>query len=115
MDNNIITAEHITAYADHLRAEERSPGTIAKYRHDLAAFARWLDGRAVTKETAAGWKSHLLDCGYAPQTVNSMLAAVNGFFRFMEWGIRLKFLKIQRQIFRDKSRELTKPEYDRRR
>ena len=108
-----ITQTDMAAYGAALLADERTAGTVAKYRRDLAAFAGWLDGRTVTKETAAGWKNHLLDGGYAPQTVNSMLAAVNGFFRFMEWGIRLKFLKIQRQIFRDKSRELTKPEYDR--
>ena len=113
MDNNIITAEHITAYADHLRAEERSPGTIAKYRHDLTAFALWLDGRAVTKESATAWKACLLNRDYAPRTVNSMLAALNSFFRFMDWNIKVRFLKVQRQIFRDSAKELTKEEYDR--
>lgn len=113
MDNNIITAEHITAYADHLRAEERSPGTIAKYPRDLTAFALWLDGRGATKENAACWKTHLLERGYKPETVNSKLSAINGFFRFMGWNIKVKFLKIQRQLFRDTSRELTRDEYDR--
>ena len=42
-----------------------------------------------------------------------MLAAVNGFCRFMAWHIKVKFLKIQRQIFRDSAKELTKEEYDR--
>lgn len=111
--DNIITQEHIDAYCLSLLADERAAGTISKYRHDLTAFAHWLDGRTVTKETAAGWKSHLSYCGYAPRTVNSMLAAVNGFCRFMAWHIKVKFLKIQRQIFRDSSRELTKEEYDR--
>ena len=113
MDNNIITAEHITAYADHLRAEERSPGTIAKYTRDLTAFALWLDGRGATKENAARWKTHLLERGCKPETVNSKLSAINGFFAFMGWPIKVKFLKIQHQLFRDPARELSRQEYDR--
>ena len=111
--DNIITTERIDAYCLSLLADERAAGTISKYRHDLTAFACWLDGRAVTKETAAGWKSYLSHQGYAPRTINSMLAAVNGFCRFMAWHIKVKFLKIQRQIFRDSAKELTKAEYDR--
>lgn len=110
---NIITAGQIDAYCLSLVADERSAGTISKYRRDLTAFAHWLEGRAVTKESAAGWKAHLMNHGYAPRTINSMLAAINGFFRFMDWGIRVKFLKIQRQLFRDTARELTRAEYDR--
>lgn len=52
--NSIITTERIDAYCLSLLADERSAGTISKYRRDLTAFARWLDGRTVTKETAAG-------------------------------------------------------------
>lgn len=111
--DNIITTDRIDAYCLSLLADERSAGTISKYRHDLTAFAHWLDGRAVTKETAAGWKSHLSHRGYAPRTVNSMLAAVNGFCRFAGLPIKLKFLSIQRQIFRDSAKELSKAEYDR--
>ena len=111
--DNIITTEHIDAYCLSLLADERAAGTISKYRRDLTAFARWLDGRIITKETAAGWKSHLSHCGYAPRTVNSMLASLNGFCRFAGLPIKVKFLKIQRQIFRDSAKELTKAEYDR--
>ena len=111
--DNIITTEHIDAYCLSLVADERAVGTVAKYRRDLTAFTRWLEGRTATKESAAGWKAHLMDHGYAPRTVNSMLAAINGFFRFMDWSIKVKFLKIQRQLFRDISRELSRTEYDR--
>lgn len=111
--NSIITTDRIDAYCLSLLADERSAGTISKYRRDLTAFARWLDGRTVTKETAAGWKSHLSHCGYAPRTINSMLASLNGFCRFAGLPIKVKFLKIQRQIFRDSAKELTKEEYDR--
>ena len=111
--DNIITTDCIDRYCLSLLADERSAGTISKYRRDLTAFARWLDGRIVTKETAAGWKNYLSHCDYAPRTINSMLAAVNGFCRFAGLPIKLKFLSIQRQIFRDSARELTKEEYDR--
>lgn len=109
----IITQAQIDAYCAALRSDERSPGTIAKYRRDATAFAEWLEGRPASKETAAGWKAYLLDHGFAPRTINSMLAAVNGFFGFMGWGIKVKFLKIQHQLFRDTARELTRAEYDR--
>ena len=110
---HIITQAQIEAYCAALRSDERSAGTVAKYRRDVTAFAEWLAGRAATKETAAGWKAHLLEHHYAPRTVNSMLAAVNGFFKFAGWNIRVKFLKVQRQLFRDTARELTRVEYDR--
>ena len=43
-----------------------------------------------------------------------MLSALNGLFRFLGWDeCRLKFLKIQRRLFRDGRRELTKNEYER--
>ena len=58
--DNIITTERIDAYCLSLLADERSAGTLEKYRRDLTAFSRWLGGRIVTKETAADWKTHLL-------------------------------------------------------
>lgn len=111
--DNIITTERIDAYCLSLLADERAAGTISKYRHDLTAFAHWLDGRTVTKESATAWKACLLNRDYAPRTINSMLAAVNGFCRFAGLPIKLIFLSIQRQIFRDSAKELTKEEYDR--
>lgn len=110
---HIITQSDIDGYCHALAADERAAGTIAKYRHDLTAFTRFLGGRSVTRENAAGWKAHLQGRGYAPVTVNAMLSAVNGFFRFMGWHIKIKFLHIQHQLFRDPARELTRAEYDR--
>ena len=112
MNDHRLTQEQITAYGRYLRREERAPGTIEKYLRDVRAFAVWLDGRAATQELAAAWKEHLLATGHSPGTVNSMLAALNGLFRFLDWDIRIKFLKIQRRMFRDQSRELTREEYD---
>ena len=114
MNMRILKQEDIRQFAQWLRQEERSAGTIEKYVRDVSGFAGWLDGRALTKELAADWKATLQNQGYAPVTINSMLAAVNAFLRFKEWNeCRIKFLKIQRRMFRDQSRELTRGEYDR--
>lgn len=113
MENRSISAENIAAFAAYLRAEERSSGTVEKYLRDVCAFASWLAGRPMTKELAAAWKDTLLT-GHAPVTVNAMLAAVNSLFRFMGWeDCKLKALRLQRRMFRDDSRELTRAEYDR--
>ena len=70
-------------YRNYLLQEERSPSTIAKYLRELRSFAARLDGRAITKEAAAGWKEHLLAQGQAPATVNSKLSALNC---WASWG-----------------------------
>ena len=112
MEQNWIQEADISAYGEMLAWEERSQSTIHKYLHDIQAFATWLNGESVTKEQAINWKRSLLSGHYTPATVNSMLSAINGFFHFMGWDdCKVKFLRIQRKIFRDQSRDLTKTEY----
>ncbi len=113
MTERILTAERLAAYGRWLREEEKAPVTAEKYLRDAAAFARWMDGGAVTKERVSEWKEHLLSRHYAPATINATLAALNSLFRFLGWAdCRAKFLKIQRRVFRDSSRELTRADYD---
>lgn len=99
MEKCQLTADYITAYSQYLRAEERSSGTIEKYLRDIRAFSRWLGDRLVTKECLHEWKDYLQENHYAPVTINSMLAPLNGLFRFLGWDYRIKFLKIQHKIF----------------
>ena len=114
MHQRQLTAEQITAYRQYLRSEERSSGTMEKYMRDITFFYRWINGRAVTRDLTVQWKEHLLEAGYAPVTINSMLAALNGLFRFLGWAdCRVKFLKLQRRVFRDAGRELNRQEYSR--
>lgn len=114
MEKCQLTVEQIASYGQFLHREERSPGTIEKYLRDINAFAQWSGDRDVTKELMTNWKSHLLKQGYAPVTINSMLSALNGLFKFLGWNeCQVKFLKIQRRLFRDTNRELTRSEYDR--
>ena len=114
METTQLTKEQITDFAAHLREEERCSGTIEKYMRDVRAFSGWLAGRPVKKELTAAWKAHLLEAGYAPATINSMLAALNSLFLFLGWeDCRVKFLKIQRKLFRESGRELNRKEYQR--
>ena len=114
MEEYLMTMERLERFLEALRREERAWGTVEKYRRDLTGFALWLEGRAVTAETAAGWKAHLLASGLSPVTVNSKLSALNSFLRFLGWEeCRVKFLRVQRRVFRDRERELTREEYRR--
>ncbi len=109
-----ITDENIDRYGEYLFQEEKAASTVKKYVREVEIFAKWLSGREATKELAAQWKEELQMCGYVPRTVNAMLSAVNGFFSFMGWqDCRVKFLKIQRQMFRDASKDLDIEEYER--
>ena len=113
MKERLLTSEHLAAYGRHLKQEERAPATVEKYLRNIRAFARWLDGGAVTREAVTGWKEHLLAQRRTPSTVNAALAALNGLFRFLGWeGCRAKFLKVQRRMFRDPARELARGDYD---
>ena len=114
MNGKQITTQQLTTFARHLRQAERSPGTIENYLRHVRAFAAWLAGRPVTKEAAADWKEYLLDKGYCPSTINAMLGGLNRFFAFAGWiECQVKSLRLQRQLFRDDSKELTRAEYDR--
>ena len=109
-----ITPEKIYLFLQLLREEERSAGTIENYQRHIKAFAAWAGEAGVTKELAAKWKAYLLARGYAPGTINTILVPLNRFFSFLGWhGCRVKSLRIQRRMFRENRRELTRSEYAR--
>ena len=109
-----ITEQMLQGYAAFLRAEERSAATIEKYLRYAGAFAVWLGDRKLTKEAVAAWKAELTHLGHAPVSVNAALSALNGLFRYLgREDCRVRFLKVQRRLFRDPSRELTREEYER--
>lgn len=114
MKNRQLTQQQIRAYAHYLQMEEKSGATMEKYLRDIQAFACWLDGRDISKELTSEWKGHLISQDYAPTTVNAMLSALNSLLEFLDLReCRVKFLKIQRRLFRDADRELTKDDYQR--
>ena len=112
MEHRLITKQALCAFARRLYREERNESTIEKYLRDVRAFAAWLEGGEVSCEAAAAWKDALVEQGYAPATVNAMVAAVNKFFVCAGWEeCRVRPLRLQRRLFREERRELHREEY----
>ena len=108
-----VTDEIIKKFELYLYEEEKSGNTIEKYMRDIRFFRVWLQGRSIDKTLVIEYKKELCE-RYAVKSVNSMLSSVNAFFVFMGWhDLKVKTLKIQRRIFADKSKELSKAEYER--
>ena len=106
-----ITPALICKYADYLHEQEKSPSTIEKYVHDLTALCAFLGGEELTKMTLIAWKGQLTE-RYASTSVNAMLAAMNGLLEYCGWGeLRVKPLKIQKSMFCNTEKELTRAEY----
>lgn len=106
-----LTPKLINSYATYLWEQEKSAATIQKYVHDLTALCGFLAGTVLTKTTLIGWKEHLTN-EYAPASVNTMLAAMNSLLDFCGWtDLKIKPLKIQKSMFCDAGKELTKEEY----
>ena len=109
-----LTEREFDQFEDYLRHDEREESTIEAYLRSLTRFAEWADGRSVTKELAMEWKTALAESGYRPISVNAMLAAVNKFFICMgREDCKVKYLKLQRQMFRKSEKDLSKEEYQR--
>lgn len=108
-----ITIDLVENYKKHLINEEKSKATLEKYVRDISAFTVWLNGRELKKETVLEYKAYLTE-NYAPASTNSMLSSINSFFEHLEWyELRVRAIKIQRKIFADKDKELSKVEYER--
>ena len=114
MEKRTITTKQIVSFGQFLREEERSSATVEKYLRELRLFAAFLSGGEVTKAAVAQWKANLLEENYNPTTVNGKLSALDRFLTFMGWeDCRVKHLRLQRRLFRESNKELTKAEYER--
>lgn len=99
-------------YRKYLIEKEKSAATLEKYLRDNAAFLSWLNGRELTKSAVLAYKEFLLS-GYTVVSVNSMLSSINSYFTFLNrYDLRVRTLKIQRQVFASTDRELSKAEYE---
>ncbi len=112
MEDRIITEETIERFKQYLLEEEKSQLTIDKYLRDVEKFAAFAKTENLTKTLVLQYKRYLVETGYAPRSVNSMLASINSLLYFLGLqSCRVKQLRIQRQTYACREKELTKQEY----
>ena len=109
----ILTESILLQFKNHLLEEEKSAATIEKYMRDVLAFRRFAEGMDVDKMMVLAYKTKLTET-YAPASVNSVLSSLNSFFSFCERSdLGVRMLRIQKQMFCDREKELSKAEYGR--
>lgn len=79
-----IGIEQIKSFNEFLIQSEKSKATIEKYIRDLKHFSVFANNRLIDKMLVIEYKNYLSE-NYAIRSANSMLAAVNVFFRYMKW------------------------------
>lgn len=114
MEARRITEKLINRFKIRLCEEEKSKNTTEKYVRDVKRFMVFAGEKEITKVTVIAYKQSLIDSGYAVKSINSMLASINSLFVFLGWyELRVKSLKVQRQVFCPEEKELTREEYER--
>lgn len=104
--------EKIEGYTAFLLDSEKAAGTVEKYIRDVRAFFAWTGAEEFGKEAVIAWKDSLVEKGYGPVTVNAMLSSLHSFLKYIgRTDCCVKFLKIQRKLYRSEEKELTKKEY----
>lgn len=112
MKERILTEGNIVKFLIHLEQEEKSKNTIEKYARDVRAFALYVGDAEITKEKVIAYKNKLLSDNYAARSINSMLASINSLFSFLEWkDCNVKSIKLQKQLYCSRKKELSKAEY----
>ena len=112
MEERILTENTINKFMRYLVSEEKSKNTIEKYVRDISAFMLFLSGSPVTKDKVIEYKAKLISENYAVRSINSMLASLNSLFEHLNWhDLKVKSIKLQRQIYCKEEKELTKAEY----
>lgn len=111
MKKRIMTDEMLNAFKAMLKDDEKSDHTIEKYIRDVRCFQDFAKDRSINKSTTIEYKMQL-EKVYALSSANSMIAALNSFFRFSGWeDCCIKQFKVQRKAFCTEEAELTKAEY----
>lgn len=114
MKKTKIKYYQIEQYEQQLILEEKSTATVEKYLRDVRAFLKHLGENELTKETVIEYKKQLQASGYAPRSINSMLASINSYLDYIDRPeCRVKFMKLQKQVYCAESKELSKGEYER--
>lgn len=107
-----VTQLQIENYLESMRARNCAEVSVKKYEHDLDAFYQFLpEDKRITRTSLEEWRAALLEKGYAPRTVNSVISVANGFLGWLGWRECQLLERIS--IADDAQPELTWNEYHR--
>ncbi len=107
------TSEILNNFKRWLLEEEKSENTVERYVRDVKMFLDYVSLSSIEKSDVLCYKSKLCEM-YSPQSVNTILSSLNSFFDFFSrCDLKVKMLKIQKQIFADDAKQLTMAEYER--
>lgn len=109
-----IKLEQIKEFERYLLECEKAKATVQKYVTDVRTFYRYLEKNfLISKQRLLDYKQWLMKM-YSVNSVNSMLAALNHFLDFSGLDhLKLKSIKIQKSLFIEEEKELTREEYQR--
>ena len=106
-----ISRNDIKEFSQFLLERENAEATVKKYVTDIRTFFEYLnENLKVDKNVLLQYKEWLIQ-RYAINSINSMLAALNQFLKFLNVGkLKMKRIKVQKQPFLQDQKELTEKE-----
>lgn len=108
-----LSARMIKRFENYLVEEEKSKATIEKYVRDVKKLYEYIKNESLTKAALIKYKEMLME-SYAPASVNSIIASVNSFSSFCNCPeLKIKPVRMQKNVFIDREKELTRDEYER--
>ena len=110
-----ITPETIAQFTRQLQSEEKSAYTIEKYVRDVRAFALFAGEQELSKDLLMAYKKHLVESGqYGNASINSMLASINSFLKFIgRTDCRVANIRVQKKLYCPDEKSLSQAEYKR--
>ena len=98
-------------YEIYLLEREFSMNTVQKYVRDVKKYLKYTGTEEPDRMMTLQYKEYLLD-HYQLSSVNSMLAAVNSYLKYIKRSeCCVRSCRVQRQMFRSDSLELSREEY----
>lgn len=107
-----IYSSDLEEFREYLYERENSQATIKKYLSDFKIFCEFLGEETnIYKGTLLSYKEWLV-AHYAISSVNSMLVSLNQYLTYKDApGLKIKRIKVQKQLFIKEEKALTKAEY----
>lgn len=109
----IYGEEALEEFGEFLYEQEYASATIKKYITDIKTFMKFLgEKKEVDKQVILDYKEWLQK-HYMVSSTNTMLASLNSFLEFQGRSeLKVKRVKIQKQLMMEEERNLTKEEFE---